>query len=84
MKPKELQWREMHGNCIGAVSDYGTYIINKNDNSIQFNSFSPSRRDETATFEGVKELAEELNDKHWKLIGLAVLMEDKHESPDAF
>jgi hypothetical protein len=65
----------MHGNCIGAVSDYGTYIINKNDNSIQFNSFSPSMRDETATFEGVKELAEDLNRKHYNLIGLAVTHE---------
>jgi len=75
MKPKELIWQEMPSNCVGAVSDYGTYILNRDDNSMQFSSFSPSMRNEVATFEEAMDAADELNHKHWRLIGLAVTHE---------
>jgi len=75
MKPKELQWQEMSNNCIGAVSDYGTYIINGNDNSMQFTPFSPAERQQFATTTLAMDAADELNHKHWRLIGLAVTHE---------
>ena len=75
MKPKELQWQEMSNNCIGAVSDYGTYIINKDDNSMQFTPFNPAEYQELATTALAMDAADELNRKHWRLIGLAVTHE---------
>jgi len=75
MKPKELQWRELSNNCIGAVSDYGTYLLNKADNEMRFSSFSPDVLNKAESLEAAKSMAEALNDKHWKLIGLAVTYE---------
>ena len=65
----------MPNNCIGAVSDYGTYLLFKEENVVRFSSFSPDVINYAKSFEEVKELAEELNRKHHNLIGLAVTHE---------
>jgi len=75
MKPKQLIWQEMSNNCIGAVSDYGTYIINGDDNSMQFTPFNPAEREQWATTAQAMDAADELNRKHYNLIGLAVTHE---------